>query len=187
MTRIVKDINFLRQKSQPVETEEEANEIIEKLDYALVQNPGLGLSAPQIGILKQVAIIRMSIAVGNEFKNVSFNIVNPEKIHYLDGQFIYRNEGCLSFPGIRKNTTRYQTVQFINDFNKELHYYSINEGEEEFKDKSLIVACQHELEHLEGKVFLDHVQDPKITNKVGRNDPCICGSGKKFKKCCMIT
>ncbi|EGR3250064.1 hypothetical protein DLH78_25640, partial [Vibrio parahaemolyticus] len=20
--------------------------------------------------------------------------------------------------------------------------------------------------------------------KVGRNDPCICGSGKKFKKCC---
>jgi len=21
--------------------------------------------------------------------------------------------------------------------------------------------------------------------KVGRNDPCPCGSGKKFKKCCM--
>ena len=21
--------------------------------------------------------------------------------------------------------------------------------------------------------------------KVGRNDPCICGSGKKFKKCCL--
>jgi hypothetical protein len=23
-----------------------------------------------------------------------------------------------------------------------------------------------------------------MTNKVGRNDPCPCGSGKKFKKCC---
>jgi uncharacterized protein YecA (UPF0149 family) len=22
------------------------------------------------------------------------------------------------------------------------------------------------------------------TNKIGRNDPCGCGSGKKFKKCC---
>ena len=22
-------------------------------------------------------------------------------------------------------------------------------------------------------------------NKVGRNDPCPCGSGKKFKKCCL--
>jgi uncharacterized protein YecA (UPF0149 family) len=21
--------------------------------------------------------------------------------------------------------------------------------------------------------------------KVGRNDPCPCGSGQKFKKCCM--
>ena len=24
----------------------------------------------------------------------------------------------------------------------------------------------------------------KKDNKVGRNDPCPCGSGKKFKKCC---
>jgi preprotein translocase subunit SecA len=23
----------------------------------------------------------------------------------------------------------------------------------------------------------------KVDNKVGRNDPCPCGSGKKFKKC----
>ncbi len=27
--------------------------------------------------------------------------------------------------------------------------------------------------------------DPVSANKVGRNDPCPCGSGKKFKKCCM--
>lgn len=25
----------------------------------------------------------------------------------------------------------------------------------------------------------------KIRGKVGRNDKCICGSGKKYKKCCM--
>ena len=24
-------------------------------------------------------------------------------------------------------------------------------------------------------------------SKIGRNDPCHCGSGKKFKKCCMNT
>lgn len=23
--------------------------------------------------------------------------------------------------------------------------------------------------------------------KIGRNDPCSCGSGKKFKKCCMLS
>jgi SEC-C motif-containing protein len=25
---------------------------------------------------------------------------------------------------------------------------------------------------------------PKPSGKIGRNDPCPCGSGKKFKKCC---
>jgi uncharacterized protein YecA (UPF0149 family) len=25
----------------------------------------------------------------------------------------------------------------------------------------------------------------KAAVKVGRNDPCPCGSGKKFKQCCM--
>ncbi len=24
-----------------------------------------------------------------------------------------------------------------------------------------------------------------VSNKVGRNDPCPCGSGKKYKKCCL--
>lgn len=31
-------------------------------------------------------------------------------------------------------------------------------------------------------------QIPKTTGqrkKIGRNDPCSCGSGKKYKKCCM--
>jgi len=25
----------------------------------------------------------------------------------------------------------------------------------------------------------------RIGDKLGRNDPCFCGSGKKFKRCCM--
>jgi uncharacterized protein YecA (UPF0149 family) len=31
--------------------------------------------------------------------------------------------------------------------------------------------------------------DPAISArpKIGRNDPCSCGSGKKFKKCCGTT
>lgn len=29
------------------------------------------------------------------------------------------------------------------------------------------------------------LQDPQNMEKVGRNEPCPCGSGKKYKKCCM--
>ena len=29
------------------------------------------------------------------------------------------------------------------------------------------------------------LDEPTVRQKVGRNDPCPCGSGKKFKKCCL--
>ena len=28
-------------------------------------------------------------------------------------------------------------------------------------------------------------QPIRVDKKVGRNDPCPCGSGKKYKKCCF--
>ena len=30
----------------------------------------------------------------------------------------------------------------------------------------------------------DHTKIQKKSTKVGRNDPCPCGSGKKYKQCC---
>lgn len=33
----------------------------------------------------------------------------------------------------------------------------------------------------------DFSQEPSARQKIGRNDPCPCGSGKKFKKCCGAT
>lgn len=29
-------------------------------------------------------------------------------------------------------------------------------------------------------------QAPRTANKTGRNDPCPCGSGQKYKKCCSL-
>ena len=31
---------------------------------------------------------------------------------------------------------------------------------------------------------LETTSEKRVTPKIGRNDPCHCGSGKKFKKCC---
>jgi len=33
---------------------------------------------------------------------------------------------------------------------------------------------------------VEKVRPVKVAPKVGRNDPCPCGSGKKYKKCCGI-
>lgn len=43
---------------------------------------------------------------------------------------------------------------------------------------------------LDGRwLYVDGVMNPRpqqrvVDNKVGRNDPCSCGSGQKYKKCC---
>ena len=46
--------------------------------------------------------------------------------------------------------------------------------------------CDHDHEHDHGHQHHHPVEQFVRANpKVGRNDPCPCGSGKKFKKCCI--
>lgn len=43
-----------------------------------------------------------------------------------------------------------------------------------------------ELTDAEELEFLQQVETfVRVTPKIGRNDPCFCGSGKKYKKCCL--
>ena len=62
----------------------------------------------------------------------------------------------------------------------------LNEDEAvEVKEAVNLRLARHELEPLfdsDGEL----IEDPPVnkTQKVGRNDPCLCGSGKKYKKCC---
>jgi len=37
------------------------------------------------------------------------------------------------------------------------------------------------------EILLNPPQQTKVEKKVGRNEPCPCGSGKKYKKCCGQT
>jgi len=36
------------------------------------------------------------------------------------------------------------------------------------------------------EILLNPTQPVKAEKKVGRNEPCTCGSGKKYKKCCGV-
>lgn len=131
---------------------------------------GIGLAAPQIGIAKHIAIVRL----GND---LNFNLVNAKLEHGYD-LTIFKEEGCLSFPGRVEDTSRYQEVLISN-----------LGGQQKFVATGLVsVVCQHELDHLNSVLFMDHkVVKPEPVapkGKPGPNQPCSCGSGKKFKKCC---
>lgn len=131
---------------------------------------GIGLAAPQIGIAKHIAIVRLG-------EGLNFDLVNAKLENGYDPT-LFREEGCLSFPGRVEDTTRFQEVVMSNGV-----------FPQRFSATGLVaVVCQHELDHLNSVLFMDRkvVKSPVsvIKGKAGPNQPCPCNSGKKFKKCC---
>ena len=60
--------------------------------------------------------------------------------------------------------------------------------EEFYPDFYTLIAERHDklkTLYMQSKKKYLHENPPTVTKKVGRNDLCPCGSGKKFKKCCM--
>lgn len=172
---ITNNEELLRVKCEEVLPEEVGTLIqtLEKeLDYAnrLGKN-GIGLAAPQIGIAKKISIVRLG--------NVKFDLVNATIAEGFDPT-LFQEEGCLSFPGRVENTLRFQEVHIIDNLISPNRFIATG---------LLAVVCQHELDHVNSTLFMDRLA-PKselITNttvKAGVNDPCPCGSGKKYKKCC---
>lgn len=165
---IITDENKLRVKCEDV-LPLEINNIISKLEDELKISslngyPGIGLAAPQIGIAKKAAIIR----INDEF---SVNLINPVIVKKYDLEE-FSGEGCLSFPNRYEKTLRYKEIRVINGV----------EPKDFIATGLMSVVIQHEIDHLHGKLLPDYAIKQK--NKTRPNDPCRCGSGKKFKKCC---
>jgi len=143
-------------------TIEEAEKIIKLLEQELKSSPrhGVGLAAPQIGIHKRIAIIRTG--------KYSLDLVNPIIVDREHGMLV-KGEGCLSFPNVALNTWRFDEVLVKCDKNPAGVVITGLEA----------VAVLHETDHCDSVLITDRA----AMQKVGRNDLCPCGSGKKFKKC----
>jgi len=167
-SQIITDEKFLKQVSEKA-TFEEALFIWEKLEKVLDERKEIAISAVQIGILKRVALIKLG--------NKVFKILNPVILE-KQKEFIFHGEGCLSFQKIFKNTIRYGSTE-IQDENLGRFIVDIK------TDGILPILMQHEIDHFNGILFFDRMQKPvKVIEKIGRNEPCPCGSNKKYKKCC---
>lgn len=129
--------------------------------------PGIGLAAPQIGIGKKIAIVRLP--------EVKIDIVNITEVTHGYDKFLFDGEGCLSFPDRFESTYRYREIHIDG-----------NEGEpNQFSATGLTaIAVQHEMDHLRGVLLPDLAVKKKVRRKVRPNDPCPCQSGRKYKRCC---
>jgi peptide deformylase len=145
---IITDESLLRTQcddAAPDEVQPIIDQLVKELNHSLeIGRPGIGLSAPQIGIHKNVAIIRLPEG-SNHF---SIDLVNCKiQNGYNLGTVV--GEGCLSFPDLTVNTERYQNI-FVIDNAVEPHAF-IATG-------ILSVAIQHELDHLKGKLLPDFIK-----------------------------
>mgnify|MGYP003115269741 CR=1 FL=1 len=166
-----------------------ATELFEILNQ---RKDGIGLAANQVGIDAQVAVVNV---------REPLVLINPE---YISQEVeIPYYEGCLSFKGKGVNTKRFRDVVIKTEQSESHWYFSgvehIIEGkgswEEQAESKKQdtqlrlleSICVQHEIDHLNGVVCMDRKIDTtyRAEKKPGRNEPCYCGSGRKYKKCCM--
>lgn len=142
---IITDIDKLRVKCEEV-LPEEVDTLVNKLEEGLrysysLNRPGIGLAAPQIGIAKRACIIRITSSIGSGY---SLNLINPKIVESFDKQ-IFKNEGCLSFPGEYADTMRYNEIVVENDVEPK-----------KFVATGLLAVCiQHEIDHLNGVLLPD--------------------------------
>jgi len=162
-----------------------ATELFEILNR---RKDGIGLAANQIGINAAVAVLNVREPIV---------LINPKIISKENEISFY--EGCLSFPNKGCHTKRYRDV-IISTAQSESDWYfsgasqptdgkgSWEESKKEDQElRTLEAVCvQHEIDHLNGIVCMDRKVNTTIVadKKIGRNEPCHCGSGLKYKKCC---
>ena len=148
----------LRIKAKPVESfDDELKTLTEDMFETMHSVNGIGLAATQIGVAKQVAVIDISPE-----KNEPLVIVNPA-IQILDPTKTEDyDEGCLSVPGFFEKISRPSDIK--------LTYQDLNGKKQEIKPEGLLTkVVQHELDHLNGRLFVDHISELKrrrIRNKI---------------------
>jgi peptide deformylase len=136
----------LRKTSRPVaKVTKEIKELIANMEETLREAPGIGLAAPQVGEL-----LRIIIADAGEGLHV---LINPKIIKKSGIQTFV--EGCLSLPGIEAPVERAQQVS-VRGLNLK------GEKVEEEATGLLATVFQHEIDHLDGKLFIDRVADANL-------------------------
>ena len=138
----------LRKKAQPVDkVDDQIRQTVDDMFETMYQAPGIGLAATQVNIQKQIIVIDIS-----EEKNAPICLINPEIVQ-MDGEE-EMEEGCLSVPGIFENIRRAEkiTVKALDQHGNEYQKHA---------DGLLAVCIQHEMDHLNGKLFVDYLSPLK--------------------------
>ena len=140
----------LREKAEPVErVDEDLLDLIGGMGETMYQAPGIGLAANQVGSLQRVIVFDLSPRANG--RNLSV-IINPEIIQ-SEGEIVY-DEACLSVLDYSAEVKRCAKVKVVG--------YDRDEKPVDIEAEGLLAIClQHEIDHLNGRLFIDHISSLK--------------------------
>ncbi len=153
-------------------------------------------SPPQGKILKLRKFQRIGAAWQRlkeaESKGEVYDPLNDEELFLTQTDFQKYYEDLANFSKYRAEAREHiSEFPFYEDAKKyvpdETHW--MGEGAEDLSDDKYLVAMKDVLGGMSRKKAVRMLQETSEPyenpyRNIGRNDPCPCGSGKKFKKCC---
>lgn len=140
----------LREKAQPVPVvDDQVRQLADDMLETMYANNGIGLAAIQVAVSKRVIVIDIS-----ENGDQPQVFINPEILHGDGSAQI--DEGCLSVPGFFEPVTRLATVR-VRALDRDGKAFELD------ADGLLAICIQHEIDHLNGKLFVDYISELKRT------------------------
>jgi len=148
---IIEPDPILRKKCSPLEkVDDQTRKLMKDMLKTMYEAPGIGLAAIQIGILKRIVVIDIS---KDEEKKSPLFLINPEITFRSKKTSVYE-EGCLSLPG--------QFAEIERPAECYLKYLDFDGKTKELKADGLLSTCiQHEVDHLNGILFIDYLSKLK--------------------------
>jgi len=137
----------LKQIAQPVEkVDAEIRKLMDDMLETMYVAPGIGLAAPQVGVLKRVIVLDLA---REDEQPQPLRMANPEVVWVSDDDAVY-NEGCLSLPEHYADVVRPAACH--------VRYLDAQNEIRTLEAEGLLATCvQHEIDHLEGILFVDHL------------------------------
>lgn len=139
----------LRTIAEPVtEVDDSVRKLVDDMFETMYDAPGIGLAATQVNVHKRIVTIDLS-----EDQSSPLTLINPD-YEVIDPELEEMQEGCLSVPGYYDNVVRPHKIRVTS--------LDRNGKEQNFEAEGLLAVCiQHELDHLNGKLFVDYLSNLK--------------------------
>jgi peptide deformylase len=149
----------LRQKAMKIRSADVSlRQLAADMHATMDDAPGVGLAGPQIGVMRRIIVVHVpGEYVGEGESDIRVTLLNPEIIKGYGREVA--TEGCLSIPGWVGDVPRYESIT--------VKAMDLNNRDIRIKAQGYYArVIQHEVDHLDGILFVDRVEDKSTLREV---------------------